>query len=157
MMSMIPGWAPNLHPLVIHFPIVLLILAVTVDLVNAIRERPAWLDGAATALYLAGAGAAVAAFLSGQQASAIVFIPGMAHPLVEDHRTWALVTVWYAGIVALARWAATRIGGPRARRHRMLLLVAGLIGAVLVQQTAERGARLVYEHGVGVIAAPGSR
>jgi uncharacterized membrane protein len=32
-----------------------------------------------------------------------------------------------------------------------------VIGVLILQQTAERGARLVYEHGVGVIAAPGSR
>ena len=156
-MLLIPGWAPNLHPLVIHFPVVLLITAVSVDLAAALRARPAWLGPAATGLYAAGAAAAVAAYLTGQQAAAIVFIPGMAHPLVEDHRTWALATMWYAGLMAVARWSATLVGFPRVRRHRILLLAAGLIGAVLVQQTAERGARLVYEQGVGVIAAPGTR
>lgn len=156
-MSLIPSWAPNLHPLVIHFPIVLVITAVTVDLLNVILERPTWIRPMSTSLYAAAAAAAIAAFLTGQQAADVVFIPGMAHPLIEDHRTWALATTWYVGITALARTAATRIGFPRARAHRILLLATGLIAVALIQQTADRGARLVYEQGVGVIAAPGTR
>ena len=156
-MSLVPGWAPNLHPLIIHFPIALLIAATMVDLVDALFERPAWLGVGATSLYLVGAGAAVVAYVTGRQAAATVFVPGMAHPIVEDHRAWALLTVWYVGIVAAARLSALLAGFPRARAQRVLLLTAALIGVLFLQQTAERGARLVYEHGVGVIAAPGSR
>jgi uncharacterized membrane protein len=156
-MSLVPGWAPNLHPLIIHFPIALLFAAAMVDLVDAVFERPVWLGIGATSLYLVGAGATVVAYLTGRQAAATVFIPGMAHPIVEDHRAWALLTVWYVGIVAVARLAGLLAGFPRARAHRVLLLTAALIGALFLQQTAERGARLVYQHGVGVIAAPGSR
>jgi uncharacterized membrane protein len=156
-MSLIPGWAPNLHPLVIHFPIVLLITAVAIDLLDAVFERPGWLGTVATSLYAAGAAEAVAAYLTGVQAASTVFIPGMAHPVVEDHRAWALITTWYFAFVSVARVFAWFAGFPRARWHRVVLLVAGLVGVVLLQQTAERGARLVYQHGVGVIAAPGSR
>jgi len=156
-MSLLPGWAPNLHPLIIHFPIALLIAAAMVDLVDAVFERPPWLGVGATSLYLAGAGAAIVAYVTGRQAAATVFIPGMAHPMVADHRAWALLTVWYVGIVAAARLSALLAGFPRARAHRVLLLTAALIGVLFLQQTAERGARLVYEQGVGVISAPGSR
>ena len=156
-MSLVPGWAPNLHPLIIHFPIALLIAAAMVDLVDAVFERPPWLGVGATSLYLVGAAAAVVAYVTGRQAAATVFVPGMAHPIVEDHRAWALLTTGYVGIVAVARVSALLAGFPRARVHRVLLLTAALIGVLFLQQTAERGARLVYEHGVGVIAAPGSR
>lgn len=156
-LSLVPSWAPNLHPLVIHFPIVLLITAVAIDLVDVVFERPAWLGAAATSLNTAGAVAAIAAYLTGVQAGSTVFIPGMAHPIVDDHRAWALFTASYVGILAGARLSARLAGFPRARSHRVLLLTAGLIGILLLQQTAERGARLVYQHGVGVIAAPGSR
>jgi uncharacterized membrane protein len=156
-MSLLPDWAPNLHPLIIHFPIALLIAAAMVDLVDAVFERPAWLGFGATSLYLVGVGATVVAYLTGRQAAATVFVPGMAHPIVEDHRAWALVTVWYVGIVAVVRLSALLAGFPRARVHRLVLLTAALIGVLFLQQAAERGARLVYEHGVGVIAAPQSR
>jgi uncharacterized membrane protein len=155
--SLLPGWAPNLHPLIIHFPIALLFAAALVDLVDAVFERPAWLGSGAASLYLAGALAAVAAYLTGRQAAATVFVPGMAHPIIEDHRAWALVTVWYVGVVAGVRVSAVLAGFPRTRAHRVVLLTAALIGVLFLEQTAERGARLVYEHGVGVIAAPGSR
>lgn len=157
MMTLVPNWAPNLHPLVIHFPIVLLITAAAIDLVDVVFERPAWLGTAAASLYVVGAAATVAAYVTGTQAGSTVFIPGMAHPAVEDHRSWALVTAWYFAVSVVIRVAARRAGFPRTRPHRLLLLTIGLIGVLFLQQTAERGARLVYEHGVGVIAAPGSR
>lgn len=153
-MSLIPSWAPNIHPLVIHFPIVLLIAAAVMDLVDALFERPAWLGAAASSLYVAGAASAVAAVLTGIQAGSTVLLPGMAHPQVSDHRSWALITTLYMALAVVIRLAARRTGSPRTRTHRLLLLTVGLIGVVLVQQTAERGARLVYEHGVGVIGAP---
>jgi hypothetical protein len=87
----------------------------------------------------------------------MVLIPGMAHPLVENHRVWALVTTTFAGLVAVAHLVAHLASLARTRRRRLGLAAAGLIAAVLVQQTAERGARLVYEQGIGVIGAAGLR
>lgn len=132
----------------------LLITAAIVDLVDAVFERPRWLATAATSLYLAGAGAAITAYLTGLQAGSTVYLPGMAHPVLDNHRRWALATTGYASLFALTRLVAQRAGLPRNRRHRLVLLALSIVGAVLVQQTAERGARLVYQHGVGVIAAP---
>ena len=153
-MPLVPAWAPNLHPLVIHFPIVLWIAAAAMDLAHVVFQRPAWLGPAATSLYLAGAASALVAYLTGVQAGSTVFIPGMAHPLVESHRSLALVTTGYLAGAALIRMAVLRTSASRARSRRVLLLAAGIIGVLLLQQTAERGARLVYEQGVGVIAAP---
>lgn len=127
-----------------------------IDVVDAVFGRPAWLGAAATSLTTVGAAATIVAYFTGVQAGSTVFIPGMAHPLVADHRSWALVTVWYFAVAAVVRLAARRAGFPRARSHHVLPLAAGLIGLVLLQQTAERGARLVYEHGVGVIQRRGA-
>jgi uncharacterized membrane protein len=156
-MSLVPDWAPNVHPLVIHFPIVLVLCAAVVDLAGAVFERPSWLGDAATALVVAGACAAIAAYVTGLAASSTVFIPGMAHPAVMVHRNWAFATMSFLGVVAVLRLAARRAGLTRTRRHRLILLSLSVAGALLVQQTAERGARLVYEYGVGVIAAPGAQ
>ena len=54
-MALLPGWAPNLHPLVIHFPIALLIVAAFADLVDTLFARPRWLASAATTLFALGA------------------------------------------------------------------------------------------------------
>ena len=94
-MALLPSWAPNLHPLVIHFPIALIIVAAFADLVDALFGRPQWLASAATTLFALGAAGAIVACLSGQQALETVLMPGMAHPIVESHRTWAFATTFY--------------------------------------------------------------
>ena len=156
-MSLIPDWAPNLHPLVIHFPIVLIITAFVCDLAAVGLSRPVWLGDAALGLYGAAAATAGLAYWSGLDAGADVLMRGVAHIIVQEHQRWALSTTAYFGLFTAARIAAR----PRARRAGMigalLCLGGGALGIFLVQQTAERGARLVYEHGVGVIAAPWSR
>lgn len=153
-MSLIPSWAPNLHPLIVHFPIVLVMTAAAIDVLDAVFGRVLWLRVAATALYLAGALATVAAYLSGVQAGSSVLVPGMAHPVLTAHGQWAVATMSYCIVFGGLRLAVLRARVGRTRTARGLLLVGGLVGVVLIQQTAERGARLVYEFGTGVIAVP---
>jgi len=143
----------------VHFPIVLLMVAVAADGLAAIRDRPSWLAPAAVSLYVLGAVSTGATFWTGLHAAAEVLVPGMANPLIADHRAWALATTVAVTAVAVVRVGVqARAGDRRGRRAvRIGLLVAGLVVVILVQQTAERGARLVYEQGVGVVAPPGAR
>ena len=154
---LIPSWAPNLHPLVIHFPIVLVMAAAVVDLVDVAFERSVWLRAATTTLYITGALSLIVAFLTGLQAQGTVLIPGMAYPVLAEHRQWALITMSYCIVVAVLRLVVLRGDGARSRKRRLALLGIGLGSVVLVQQTAERGARLVYEYGTGIIGAPAPR
>jgi uncharacterized membrane protein len=151
--SLVPSWAPNLHPLVIHFPIALLVVAVLADLVDQVAGRQTWLAPAGTALYALGAVGAGVACVTGQQAADTVLMSGMAHSIVAAHRTWALATTFYFGVLAIVRVALAFRSTPSGRGLRILLLVAAVIGLMGLQQTAERGGRLVYEQGVGVIGA----
>jgi uncharacterized membrane protein len=150
-MTLIPSWAPNLHPLVIHFPIVLVMTAAVVDLVDVAFERSPWLRAATTTLYVTGAVSLIVAYLTGTQAGATVLVPGMAYPVLAAHRQWALVTMTYCIAVAALRLILLRGNSARSRRRRVMLLGIGLVSVVLIQQTAERGARLVYEFGTGIV------
>ena len=156
-MSLLPPWAPNLHPLLVHFPIALVVAAAAADLLAALFSRSGRLHFAASSAYTVGAIAAVATYWTGRDAAATVLIPGMAHGIVDDHRMWALVTTWYLVAMVAARLLSELTGVARVPRYRALFVVLGIAGMILVQQTAERGARLVYEHGVGVIPTSAGR
>ena len=156
-MSLLPPWAPNLHPLLVHFPIVLVIMAAAADVLAAFFRRSGGLHFAASSAYTVGAVAAVAAYWTGRDAAATVLVPGMAHGAVDDHRMWALVTTWYLVALVASRLLSELAGVARVQRYRVLFIVLGMAGMILVQQTAERGARLVYEHGVGVIRTVADR
>jgi uncharacterized membrane protein len=154
---LLPSWAPNVHPLVIHFPIVLVMTAAVVDLVDVAFERSAWLKAATTTLYVTGALSLIVAYVTGLQAASTVLVPGMAYPVITAHRQWALVTMAYCIVLATLRLVVLRGENGRSRRRRVALLAIGLVSVVLIQQTAERGARLVYEYGTGIIGAPAPR
>ncbi|SVE05786.1 uncharacterized protein METZ01_LOCUS458640, partial [marine metagenome] len=38
-MALLPSWAPNLHPLIVHFPIAVLTAAVVADLIDIFLPR----------------------------------------------------------------------------------------------------------------------
>ncbi len=141
-----------LHPLIVHFPIGLIVTAAVVDVAALGTDPRSTPRRAATGLYLAGAAALLAAYFTGRSEAALVRIPGPAHAVVDEHWTWALRTTVYLCLFALGRLGLV-LGGRLSERTRWLPVVAaGLAGVLLLFQTAERGGRLVYEHGVGVSA-----
>jgi uncharacterized membrane protein len=153
-MNLLPDWAPNIHPLVVHFPIAWWIAAVIVDLVALMLPRAAWANATASTLYPAGAVYAAVAYLTGRRAAATVFTPGMANPIVLEHWNWALVTTVGFALIALLRiWVSVR-RPPAPPWIRTALAVAALAALASLFETGERGARLVFEHGVGV-SVPG--
>ena len=102
-MQLISPWAPNVHPMIVHFPIVLVSLAAVADLIHLVRPRARGLEAIAPLLYLLGALSAVSAYVSGRLAATAVFTPGMAHGLVDDHKSWALATMSCFVLVAVLR------------------------------------------------------
>ncbi len=149
-MTLIPDWAPNVHPLIVHFPIAWWIAAVIVDLIAVVLPRTAWAATTASTLYPAGALSAIVAYLTGRQAAATVLTPGMAHPLITEHSNWALGTTVAFVLVATLR-LYVNLNWPQGRRWMRTALAAAALAALAgLFETSERGARLVYEQGVGV-------
>ena len=149
---MIPDWAPSIHPLVIHFPIVLIIVALTLDLLSYI-PRLSRLQQIASWLYVAAGAAALVAFLSGRKAADLVLATGAAVGDLNDHADWGMRTAWTLGVVALLRvgWILgnARLGASATRWTRAFLTLLGVASVLVVFETAEHGARLVYVHGLG--------
>jgi len=155
---LVPAWAPNVHPMFVHFPIALLFTAVLIDVVAMplpARARET-LRQAATVLYCVGALAALVTYLTGRAASQTVLVPGMAQALVKAHWNWAFgTTLYFAGLVT-GRLTMLLTWSPPGARIMATLAVAGLLGLGLLYETAVRGAELVFEHGVGVGVLPGA-
>jgi len=151
--TLLPAWAPNLHPLIVHFPLAWLTAAVLVDVWAAMFTRPRGAAAAGTFFYAAGALSAGAAFVTGRQAAGTVFLPGAAHAIVTSHWNWAFATLVYFSLVTIVRIVAALFVRPSSGWVRMTFAAIGLAGLLLLVRTGERGARLVFEQGVGVTGA----
>ncbi len=152
---MLPEWAPNWHPLIVHFPLALLVVAVGADSVALMKRRWTWLRPMVLALYVAGAVSAIATYFTGTWAAdSVGALPAAAESVLSTHADWGWWTMWFFGVYAIARVGAWRIGVARDRRGgEGAFFAVALVGLVLLWQAGEHGAQLVYRHGVGVALA----
>ena len=150
-MPLIPAWAPNLHPLVVHFPIALLFAAGAVDLAGLLIPAHRPLRDTATWLYVGGAATAVFTYFTGYTAAqAGAFSPEVTL-LVDAHADRAFAATWLFAFFASLRLAMSYILRPR-RALRLGAFAVALIGLGALAQAALLGARLVFEQGLGVQA-----
>jgi uncharacterized membrane protein len=142
--------APNVHPLLVHFPIALWPTALLLlAFAYLYRDDEAFRFGR-WILHL-GVLAGVAAGISGWIASEGMGHDGPAHHLVHDHRNFMVAALIVAALAAgLAHWTRETARSGRRWAPLGLLLVACLLTAL----GADRGGLLVYGHGVGVDTTP---
>lgn len=168
----------ELHPIIVHFPIALLILSVTFDFLGVFLRR--WgLTDAATWLLLFGTPSAGMALLSGWVSEHYVTV-GAAGDILHLHKVVAVLTtvlfslllfvrlVWLAprGFALLHRVAALRPltasadGALRMIAPKLyepplpvaaviLYLALSVVAVGLLGLTGYLGGALVYDHGVG--------
>lgn len=148
-MNLIPD---PLHPAVVHFPIVLILLGTLVSIV-AVFWRKGFVPAFAAALLTVGAVGAWVAVETGESDGGLVEDTTPAvEQLVEAHEDWAKRTLTVAIITAvIAIGAAALFRFPRvARGVGVAAALAAGIASWSVYETGHRGGALVYRHGVGV-------
>ena len=74
-MEFLPEWAPNVYPILVHFPIALLVIAVLFDGAALFLRKQPGVRTAAVALFTLGAIAALAAFFTGRAAADEILLP----------------------------------------------------------------------------------
>ena len=146
---------PNLHPVLVHFPIAWLVAALVFDLACVVMRRSVWLDRAAVSLYALAVLASGAAIWAGRLAAGqIGAVSAEVERLVGEHGDWAFLTLLFAVGVTVFRleiaWRDRKETILRLTRARFLALLLALAGQWVLAQTADRGAQLVYRHGVAV-------
>ena len=142
----------SLHPMVIHFPIVLLLLYVVLEISGIVFNKEEIQRGAFVILIL-GVIAALVAVLTGNQAEELAertMRPDFNFPeeVLHAHEWYATITVWYFVLVLILRTYMV-IKKKFVGRIRYIFVIFAVVGAVLVWSTGEEGGEMVFEHGVG--------
>jgi uncharacterized membrane protein len=138
----------NWHPMVVHFPLVLLPLSFGVDLAGWIGKRPDWHRGAYYLLVL-GVLSAVAAVFTGNEAALSYRGEVKVLEHIEEHEDLATLVLFVFLVVALGRLPLQLQGRLQGWALKSWILAAG-VGCALLWQTGFYGGELVYVYGVGV-------
>jgi len=144
----------HIHPMLVHFPIVLYLLAVALQFLVLVRHGDlaanACLANSALAALLLAATSAVAAAFFGDIALDHAVALGFPDAPLETHASFGISTMVFMLVLSAlhlaARWAhLTLIGG-----RGWGLMVVAVVGIALLLITAYHGGNLVYDIGVNV-------
>ncbi|WP_373056667.1 DUF2231 domain-containing protein [Zunongwangia sp. H14] len=136
---------PNLHPLVVHFPVVLLIFAAVLQLLQLFRLNRT-LDW--VILLLIGSG-----FIAAYIAANFVHphtegLTETAKKVLEHHDTYATWVLWSSATGAVLKLVSL-FGLKQNRKFEIGVSLVILLSAYAVSQAGHYGSQLVYIEGVG--------
>ena len=100
-----PDWAPNIHPLLVHFPIALLVVAAFANFITFFIPEKWWDETKNTILYVAGALFAGITYYSGTVAADSIFLPTEAQSVLSEHADWAGYFLWFFILYGILRIA----------------------------------------------------
>ncbi|MDA8195139.1 MAG: hypothetical protein M0Z53_14275 [Thermaerobacter sp.] len=135
---------PDVHPMLVHFPIVLLLLAAGFDVLSYIKRDPFFTRMQWWTLSLAVL-TTVTAVLSGYLAKSLVHWPPSVHRRIERMELLAWITL--ASTVAswlLLRWSRPKRAGTRRLALHLASTLLLWAAIVFITLTARAGATLVF-------------
>jgi len=150
----------HVHPMIVHFPIVLVFLVAGFEIVATAlgRNVTGRTSGGnfAVGLLLVAAGAAIAAFYFGDLALSFAERSGFESDVAETHEALGRIVA-----IALPAWAAIRAimwwrNATLSRPVDYLVPLVSIAGAGLITWTAYFGGQLVFDLGVNVAKVTGA-
>lgn len=156
----IPAW-DHLHPIVIHFPVALLLVAPVFLLLALLwRQQRRVMMVVTTVLVVLGALAAQVAVMTGEATSHITMTATLAEPVLHNHeelaetaRTIFLILAAIAAAGTITTWKLKDRARPAAVVGGLLVYgVAHLLGCLVLANAAHEGGRVVHEFGTAAWA-----
>jgi uncharacterized membrane protein len=144
-MSPLPSW----HPLVVHFPIALVLSATALLLAaRLLRSESLAASVATVGTWNLCLGAAAALFALGTGLGAVLDldVSAAARQAISAHLKWAMSTTFL--LVLLGVWRGA--GSASRSRPSWLFLVVLIAASAALILTGYRGGKNVFEYGVGV-------
>lgn len=138
-----PEFLEHLHPMVVHFPIALLMTAFGLEALSWLTKKQ-FFHQCALCLYVLAALLIPVVVKTGLwEADRLK----LHHPLLDQHRLYGLWLMWGTLVSLPVLWFFYQ----KQRKIFRILFIACLLGStVLVVLTGDRGGKMVYEYGVGV-------
>ncbi len=139
---------PNIHPLIVHFPIALFTTFLLLEILSMIRRNERLYYAASWTLYM-GIIFAVTAIFLGMQAALSVPHGGSIHSIIDQHQSYATTATGIAAVLALWRIVAGERLITLAPARWVHLLLA-MVMVLMIFLTADLGGLMVFKFGVGV-------
>ncbi len=135
----------NLHPLVIHFPIALLMSAALLYVAAWLVKSERFAHSAFVVLVLGALSLTVAVATGLYAEQGVMLALSVRDQLLRPHKTYMLVTL--AMCTTLTIWAIMARPFPKKGRGLFLFLCLAMIGVMTVG--ADFGGRMVYDYNAG--------
>jgi uncharacterized membrane protein len=153
---------PVIHPMLVHFPIVLLWGSLLTGLLGLMwRSHDRFLDRTSFWLLVLGLLAGIAAAAAGVISEQYVNWTPTTRALLSTHQAYAVLTGLFTMLAIASRLLgryprqmesrrAWQLGRSGRGRQTILSLIFSLAAVVMITMTASIGGTMVYQYGVGV-------
>jgi len=138
----------NIHPVVVHFPIALLVMFFIVDLVASILQKDSWRQVATGMLYLGTIAAGVSVAV-GLMAAGSVEHGDNVHLIMERHKLIGISILCLSLMLSIWRLLS---GGAIKGVTNIIFLIFAVVLNILIMLGADLGGLMVYKYGVAVEA-----
>ena len=137
------------HPLSVHFPIVLLLLATLFKLVGLWSSKITWDHGGRFLLILGVIGVWISIY-TGNLADGIVSRQLCDPTVLKEHENFAYTTAWIFSIALILELLTRYIDLIKTRIISVVLVLLMISGSLTLAYVGHLGAELVYQQAAGV-------
>ncbi len=138
----------HIHPMIVHFPIALLIVGFLFDLIGTFFKKEFY-SNAGFYLLILGTLGVIAAYFSGDLAGDGISEVGALKQALETHESAAQLSLWLMVIASVVR-----IGFVVLKKYagvfKWVALGLFFIGVLSIARTGYYGGELVFKHAAGV-------